>query len=71
MNGSFFDLTRLLSVAPLAFASVDAAFCSRPAKSVGELREEVLRWRDLHAPEYSDAECEYLARWLNRNFYKL
>jgi hypothetical protein len=71
VNGSFFELTKLLTVAPLAFASVDAAFGGQPRKSIGTLREEVLRWRDQHAPEYSDAECEYLVRWLNRNFYNL
>ncbi|MGQ0651084.1 MAG: hypothetical protein ACT4P4_02265 [Betaproteobacteria bacterium] len=71
MNGSFFDLTNLLALAPLAFASVDAALGGQPVRTVATLREEVLRWRDQYAPEYSDTECEYLVRWLNRNFYKL
>ena len=70
-NGSFFDLFTLLSVAPHAFVAVDAALAQHPEKTVDRLREEVMRWRDDAGNGFSDADCERLAGYLNRNFFRL
>jgi hypothetical protein len=68
---SFFGVLGLLSVAPHAFVAVDAALGQRPEKSLAVLREEVMRWRDDHHSELTDAHCERIVGWLNRNFYQL
>jgi hypothetical protein len=70
-NGSFFDVITMLSVAPHAFVAVDAALGQHPKKTVDVLRAEVIRWRDETAAGFSDADCERLARYLNRNFFRL
>jgi hypothetical protein len=70
-SSSFFGVLGLLSVAPYAFAAVDAALEHHPVKSIDALRKEVLRWRDEHHSRFSDADCERLVGWLNRNFYRL
>jgi len=61
----------ILSVAPQAFVAVDAALDTHPVRSLGALRKEVKRWRDECQPQMSDADCERLVGWLNRNFYRL
>jgi hypothetical protein len=68
---SFLDVMSVLSVAPLAFVAVDAALGQHPEKSLDGLRGEVKRWRDEHYQEFTDADCEKLTAWLNRNFYRL
>ncbi|MGE5639759.1 MAG: hypothetical protein ACM30H_06650 [Clostridia bacterium] len=70
-SGSFFSVLSILSVAPQAFVAVDASLGHHPVKSLAGLREEVGRWRDEYQPQMSDSDCERLARWLNRNFYRL
>ena len=70
-TGSFFNVLSLLSVAPQAFVAVDASLGHHPVKSLAGLREEVRRWRDEYQPQISDADCERLVAWLNRNFYRL
>ena len=70
-KGSFFDIFTLLSVAPHAFVAVDAALGRHPRKTVDLLREEVRRWRNESAAEFTDADCERLVGYLNRNFYRL
>ena len=70
-TGSFMNVLSLLSVAPQAFVAVDAGLGQHPVKSVAGLREEVRRWRDEYQPQISDADCERLVSWLNRNFYRL
>ena len=61
----------ILSVAPQAFVAVDAALDTHPVKSLKALRNEVRRWRDECQAHLSDADCERLVVWLNRNFYRL
>ena len=68
---SFVDVMSVLSVAPLAFVAVDAALGQHPEKSLDGLRGEVRRWRDEYHQGLTDADCEKLAAWLNRNFYRL
>ncbi len=70
-TGSFFNVLSLLSVAPQAFVAVDASLGQHPVKSMDALRKEVSAWRDEYQPYLSDDDCERLAGWLNRNFYRL
>jgi hypothetical protein len=70
-SGSLFGVLNLLSVAPLAFVAVDAALEHHPVKSLDTLRREVMRWRDEHHAHLGDEDCERLAAWLNRNFYRI
>ena len=70
-TGSFASVFQLLSVAPQAFVAVDACLEQHPVKSLAALRQEVLAWRAQYQPQFSDADCERLVRWLNRNFYQL
>ena len=70
-SGSFLGVLSILSVAPQAFVAVDAALVHHPVKSLDALREEVMRWRDEYHASMSDSDCERLAGWLNRNFYRL
>src|SRR4051812_10773588 len=70
-TGPFFNVFSLLSVAPQAFVAVDASLGQHPVKSLAGLRQEVLNWRDQSQPDFSDADCERLVTWLNRNFYRL
>ena len=65
------NVLSLLSVAPQAFVAVDASLGTHPVKSLAGLRREVRLWRDEHEPKVSDADCERLVVWLNRNFYRL
>jgi hypothetical protein len=68
---SFLGVLSVLSVAPQAFVAVDAALEQHPVKSLDALRKEVKRWRDEYQASMSDADCERLVGWLNRNFYRL
>ena len=70
-SGSFASVLSLLSVAPQAFVAVDACLEQHPVKSLAALRTEVLAWREQYQPQFSDADCERLVGWLNRNFYRL
>lgn len=70
-TGSFANVLSLLSIAPQAFVAVDASLGQHPVKSLAGLREEVRRWRDEYQPGISDTDCDRLATWLNRNFYRL
>ena len=70
-TGSFLGVLSLLSVAPQAFVAVDAAFDHQPVKTLDALRKEVLAWRDEYQPSLSEADCDRLVGWLNRNFYRL
>jgi len=70
-TGSFLGVLSLLSVAPQAFGAVDAALDTHPVKSLKALRNEVKRWRDECQAQMSEADCERLVAWLNRNFYRL
>jgi hypothetical protein len=70
-TSSFLGVLSILSVAPQAFVAVDAALSQHPIKSLKALRKEVSRWRDEHQSQMSDADCERLVGWLNRNFYRL
>jgi len=71
VSGSFHGVLSILSVAPQAFVAVDAALEAHPVKSLKALRKEVMRWRDEYQSHMTDADCERLAGWLNRNFYRL
>ena len=68
---SLHGVLSILSVAPQAFVAVDAALEHHPVKSLQALRKEVMRWRDEYQSHMSDADCDRLADWLNRNFYRL
>jgi len=70
-TGSFPGVLAILSVAPQAFVAVDAALSQHAIKSLKALRKEVLSWRDEYQAQMSDADCERLVSWLNRNFYRL
>ena len=70
-TGSFMGVLSLLSVAPQAFVAVDASLDRHTVKSLDALRKEVRAWRDEYQPTLSEADCERLAGWLNRNFYRL
>jgi len=61
----------LLAYMPHAFTAVDAALQDSPARTLGTLREKVLRWRDEHGLKLTDIDCERLAGWLNRTVYHL
>jgi hypothetical protein len=71
VSSSFHGVLSILSVAPQAFVAVDAALEHHPVKSLQALRKEVMSWRDEYHSHMSDADCERLAGWLNRNFYRL
>lgn len=68
---SFLGVLSILSMAPQAFVAVDAALEHHPVKSLDALRGEVKRWRDEYQAHLSDADCERMVGWLNRNFYRL
>lgn len=68
---SFTGVLSILSLATQAFVAVDAALDHHPVKSLDALRKEVKRWRDEYQSAMSDADCERLVGWLNRNFYRL
>ena len=70
-TGSFLGVLSLLSFAPQAFVAVDASLERHPVKSIDALRKEVRAWRDEYQPDLSEADCERLVGWLNRNFYRL
>ncbi len=70
-TGSFLGVLSLLSIAPQAFVAVDANLSGHSIKSMQALRKEVVAWRDEYQPNLNDDDCDRLAGWLNRNFYRL
>ena len=71
MPSRFTGILSILQLAPQAFVAVDAALDQHAVRSLDALRKEVKQWRDEYQSHMSDADCERLVGWLNRNFYRL